>query len=1308
MISKLISLNITNLAMAIGAVVCLVFTGNSVLGVPGDTIATPLVIPELPIEVETEVGPAGSLKLIPLWKETLELLKNPHAYNCPPDDPLTLHFDESSKCIATTERRPGFGIAMPPLRVINACFNVLTGQPLRMRPDDEIDWNQPGFLFDPDEIVAVEPPEPPYNRISNIPAELRTPIGALVACPLATDSPFAVGVPCAGAPDGSLVVSNPNSRIMRNQLGYSGLLSDARIPPHKTVVAEAACNADGRLIEEGVVVTELEQPVNESHFIKDRFAAEVLGKSLFWDMQVGSDGVQACGSCHFHAGVDNRTRNQLNPNTNGGDNTLQVRGPNEDVEVSDFPFHKLVDPDLVGEPLLNPENVISDANDIMSSMGVSAFTQFDDILIGGFATAVMGVTPLLPDEGTPIPELIDALIDGDGTKLRRIEPRNTPTMHAAAFNFDNFWDGRARHDFNGGSVFGPSDPFFHIYVSCLQGGGGLLKLAAPQEAELGQNPHALCDWTEKGGNYLGVDEGENPVPVRIRFSSLASQAMGPPLSDFEMAFLGRNWQKIGKKLLQAGAVPLANQLVTTDDSRLGPWSNQGGSECLSLGRPTAIGKPGLCTTYPELIQSAFRDELWNNDNNHLAGTSVPMNNDCNPGEQIHELGITPTCDPFDGYVIEVAPNAAIATDTNQFTQMEANFSLFFGLGVQVYEQLLIPDDTPWDRFNDANPMVGNGVAQPGEQGTLPPGVIRELVTGNPGGSVTLVEGFGPDELFGFDIFAGGNVTAALPIGPRNPAGMGSNPFLRTARCMLCHLGPEQTDHTNNVNAGLLKSGTEVEFPFPKAAAEPTGVLHLVTGFSLAEELEENAQDGVEVENRNFAILDVDDPSLPFNDRVVSPNSAIAFQDNGIYNIGLRPTDEDIMRGGDDPFGFPLALSALAMKNLAGSDFEPCDTEAEAGVHPTGCAMSNFDPDLGPGGGLFNVVGDCAGCDFEGTGYFQDSINPGLQLEPAQPLLPEYLAEWVNNLPAGEANPLIDELGFAPNTITQTSVTEYGEILFGSDKHCGVFDMGLFGAEPPNFGWGPLCPNNQTGVPTNMGLGDPNNFVPGSMVMPMNGTWPFPNRVARNGAAKVPQLRNVELTGPYFHTGSYLTLRQTVDFYMRGGDFPVTNAADRDPNLVDVDVQAFGFGSTLDLDPAFLDGIPDVTTQYGAMPDTNPPGCQGDALNCTPEPPTSTPEQAKIALVKFLLSLTDERVAFRRAPFDQPEIFVPIDGRAPAINGGRVQLISLSNSVDCLGVSSAEICFKQVPGTGAGGQGTRLQPFLGISSSEGVTPGHFDH
>ena len=350
----------------------------------------------------------------------------------------------------------------------------------------------------------------------------------------------------------------------------------------------------------------------------------------------------------------------------------------------------------------------------------------------------------------------------------------------------------------------------------------------------------------------------------------------------------------------------------------------------------------------------------------------------------------------------------------------------------------------------------------------------------------------------------------------------------------------------------------------------------MTGHSLAEEVEENAQDGVEVENRDFAIDD--DPLTPYHEAQIGSPSAIAFQDNGVYNIGVRPTNEDIMRGGNDVFGWPLSLAALAMKNLAGRDYEPCDTPGDPGALSSNeppvflggpCGdMSNFDPSMGPGGGLF-----------EETGADQ-RINPGLEMEPASPLLPEYLAPWANNLPAGEASPQIDELAFAPNTITEAPFAEFGEFLFGSDFNCGTYDPDAFGAGPPNFGWGPRCPNSQTGVPV--------NFDP-----PLNGTWPFANRVARNGAVKAPQLRNVELTGPYFHTGSYLTLRQVVDFYMRGGDFPITNKEDRDPNIVDVGVQAFGFGTTIGLPPEFQDGIPDTISQYGPMPDTGHPS--------TPEP-----------------------------------------------------------------------------------------------------------
>jgi hypothetical protein len=397
-----------------------------------------------------------------------------------------------------------------------------------------------------------------------------------------------------------------------------------------------------------------------------------------------------------------------------------------------------------------------------------------------------------------------------------------------------------------------------------------------------------------------------------------------------------------------------------------------------------------------------------------------------------------------------------------------------------------------------------------------------------------------------------------------------------------------------------------------------------------------------------------------------------------------------------------------------------------------CNLPNFEPNPllvnaqtglmgGVGGGLYEIVGDCPGCDFQGTGYFQESINPGLQLEPAEPQLPEYLAEWANNLPAGELSPLIDELAFAPNTITHTPAAEYGEILFGADVHCGFFDAAAFGTDPPSFGWGArdangdpvvspsgasICPNSQTGVPSNMGLGD-GPYVPGSLVAPPNGTWgttPFANRVARDGAAKVPHLRNTELTGPYFHTGSYLTLRQVVDFYIRGGDFPLTNAEDRDANMVDVNLQAFGYGSTVELNQLFLDGIPDGPSQYNAMPDTNPPGCTPapgfpNGPNCTPEPSSTNPEEAEVSIVKFLIALTDERVAHRSAPFDQPEIFVPIDGQAPQNDGGRAELVALSAGPCPAPAAGVEpLCFQQIPETGRQGQATRLPNFLGVTSN----------
>src|SRR5205085_11922444 len=53
-------------------------------------------------------------------------------------------------------------------------------------------------------------------------------------------------------------------------------------------------------------------PSNLGVYVVNRTAAIQLGQALIWDQQDGSNGTQACATCHFHAGADNRTQNQIN------------------------------------------------------------------------------------------------------------------------------------------------------------------------------------------------------------------------------------------------------------------------------------------------------------------------------------------------------------------------------------------------------------------------------------------------------------------------------------------------------------------------------------------------------------------------------------------------------------------------------------------------------------------------------------------------------------------------------------------------------------------------------------------------------------------------------------------------------------------------------------------------------------------------------------------------------------------------------------------------------------------------------------
>jgi len=335
-----------------------------------------------------------------------------------------------------------------------------------------------------------------------------------------------------------------------------------------------------------------------------------------------------------------------------------------------------------------------------------------------------------------------------------------------------------------------------------------------------------------------------------------------------------------------------------------------------------------------------------------------------------------------------------------------------------------------------------------------------------------------------------------------------------------------------------------------------------------------------------------------------------------------------MRGANDPFGWPMSLSVLAMKNLAGPDYNPGgDNPADGFAQPAapGIPLPNFDPAIDPtSGGLFEETPQ------------DQQINPGFGEEPADPLLPPHLSPWASNIPVGDESN-IDEVVFGLNTLMEEPMLE------------GFVDS-----------WGPFNPAAIVGETFN------------NARQPEMASWPNVNRVNRMGSVKAPPLRHVELTGPYFHNGGKLTLRQQLDFYMRGGDFPLTNSPHRDFLIVNGLIEDEALGG---VDPAT--GLPEFTE--------------------------AQKEEIIVAVVDFLLELTDERVKFQRAPFDQVEVFLPLDGTAPdngslagVVNAGRPGFVN-NTAGDCGGILGAGPCFRQVPATGAAGKVTPTPNFLGISS-----------
>lgn len=430
---------------------------------------------------------------------------------------------------------------------------------------------------------------------------------------------------------------------------------------------------------------------NLKKFLKpDRSAQrklEQLGKILFWDQQVGSKG-QACASCHFHAGADNRIRDQVSPgllrrlNNREGDirgyhaaagapdETFQTKQPVKPLRFADFPLIKNIQDFMENDGVVTPTP--PNSNDVISSQGV-------------FREAFIKVRPGNPnDKCEPVDDPV--FKTATGNKVRRVEPRHTPSVINAVFNAFNFWDGRANHFFNGQNPFGVQDPNATIFVV-------------------------------NGGN---IQERK----IALKNSSLASQAVGPPNSDFEMAcgvpekMNARTWPEIGKKLLRkrngVRLTPLGLQMVDKTDSLIGGLSN-------------APAK-GVSLNYKQLIKRVFREKYWKAPDQRIVfsdGASIVVTQTARPMVTAESPLVVPATTAElaastaeEEAVIETGTEPAL-TDTvatgptgPRFTLMEANMALFFGLAVQAYQAKLVSDNSWFDKWmRTGNFNAGFGEAE---------------------------------------------------------------------------------------------------------------------------------------------------------------------------------------------------------------------------------------------------------------------------------------------------------------------------------------------------------------------------------------------------------------------------------------------------------------------------------------------------------------------------------------------------------------------------------------------------------------------
>jgi cytochrome c peroxidase len=629
--------------------------------------------------------------------------------------------------------------------------------------------------------------------------------------------------------------------------------------------------------------------------IADKTAAIELGKALFWDMQAGSDDIQACASCHFNAGADSRANNEVNPGQAGGDNTFQIGvpfngslGPNYHYKAGsadagfggyhdgDYPFRKVAD-------VNDRFSVISDVNDVSGSQGQFGLTN-DTITItqigqngrdDGNSGSVEGHNGTNDGDGP-------GLTFGNGTPhlpSSKHGPGNssgTGNTSSQSGKKQNAIGGAAANATSVESTTPVVDPVFsypseadptqRINTRRVTGRNTPSAVDAvfnfrnfwdgrAQNVCNGANPFGTRD---KKTHLLVVDAVDGklgPTQVNMVNSALCSQSLGPILSATEMSADNRNFHQVGKKML--ARVPLANQLVDPTDSVLGVFSKSPGK--------------GLNTSYSALVQKAFQTEWWQFAQHICEAADGTMTGTVNP-ENLE------TC----------------AAGTNEYSLMEYNFSLFWGVAIQMYESTLVADQTPFDKFLEQQQtytLIGDNLKN---QYTiqLKPGITPYTLS---------VVGLNPtldasdQDTYAFDdgqgrVMGGGVNGATIDYASGTLSIFFSDPPVTQVPILINYsVGavPLTEGQLRGLHLFQTKAGCVVCHGGPELSNASVGT---VTGFPV--------------------------------ERMIMEDDSARVYDTGYYHIGVRPAAEDGGLAGTDPVaGLPLSQAELMRQHACDGGYE---------------------------------------------------------------------------------------------------------------------------------------------------------------------------------------------------------------------------------------------------------------------------------------------------------------------------------------------------------------------------------------------------